>query len=246
MSAAMGIETDGSSPQAAAPQRRFQIVDVMILVAATAMGWGGMLAISRAAKRSPYDWFGVLVGQEPWHDLLADSGKITVLALLTMPLVGMVTLALLPIRLLGTRPRFRRPARQPGLMASCAAGLAMALIGLQMVGMLLAAVAFADDDVSWEEIAAISAWLLEEEMVTHVTWCGGFAVLVSWTILVIGRQWRVERSWVDRIGRFIGVCWILAAFSVACGDAVIEADFERYARLHPEERLPAASDIVPQ
>jgi hypothetical protein len=407
MCAAMGIETDGSSPRAAAPRRRFQLADAMILLAATAMGFGVMLSIARVAKRSPYDWFAELISQKPWYDLVAGSGKFTVLALLTMPLVMMVTLALLPIWLVGTRRRFRQLARRPGLMASCASSLAMvflalpvlvgalavgvrwdgllrlladeqavlsatiygglavlvswltlfvggrwrseatwldrlgramglywmmaafavwtalslldlstthcgfgelairnlsdtsvaavgrkilqvamitmppvalatlglvpirlvgtrprirrlarqpglialfasgramALIGLQLVVTLLAVVAFTHERLSWEEISALPAWLLDEETVTRVTKCGGFAVLVSWTTLVVGRQWRVERSWGDRLGRVVGFCWILAAFAVASVDILMQTDYERYVHLHPEIKLPAPSD----
>jgi hypothetical protein len=409
MCAAIGIERDGSSPRAAAPRRRFQIADAMILVAATAMGCGLMLSIARMAKRSPYDWFAELISQEPWYDLVADSGKITALALLTMPLVVMVTLALLPIwlvgtrlrfrrlarrpglmascasslamvflalpvlvgalaggvrcdglsrllaleegilsatifgglavlvswmtlvvggrwrseatwldrlgramglywimaafavwaaqylldistthcgfgelairnlsdtpvaavgrkiqqvavitmppvalaslvllaiRLVGTRPRFRRLARQPGLMALCASGLVMALIGLQLLVTLLAVAAFVDDGVSWEDISALPSWLLDEQMVMLTTRCGGFAVLVSWTTLVVGRRWCVERSWGDRLGRVLGFCWILAAFAVASVEVLMKTDYERYVHLHPETRLPVPSDPV--
>ncbi len=33
-------------------------------------------------------------------------------------------------------------------------------------------------------------------------------VLVSWTLLVLQRQWRCDRSWIDRAGRVLGVAWI--------------------------------------
>jgi hypothetical protein len=131
--AAMGIETDGSHRRAATPRRRFRLADAMILMAATAIGCAATLSIARVAKRSPYERFAELIGQAPWYDLWADSEKIIDLALLTMPLVAMVTLALLPIRLVGTRPRFRQIARQPGLMASGASALALAFIALPIL-----------------------------------------------------------------------------------------------------------------
>jgi hypothetical protein len=36
----------------------------------------------------------------------------------------------------------------------------------------------------------------------------GLAVLISWLILQLGGRWRSEASWVDRLGRAIGVAWI--------------------------------------
>ena len=155
----------------------------------------------------------------------AVGRKLLHVAMITMPSVALATLVLLPIRLVGARPRFRRLARQPGLMALCASGLAMALIGLQLIVTLLAVVAFADDGASWEDISALPAWLLDEQVVTRATRCGGFAVLVSWTTLVVGRQWRVERSWGDRAGRVLGFCWILAAFAIASVDVLMQTDY---------------------
>jgi hypothetical protein len=166
--------------------------------------------------------------------LAAAIGQKTLhVATVLMPLVGMVTLALLPIRLIGPRPRFRRMARRPGLVASCASGAALALIGFQVVLMVLAAVFLADDGVSWQEISSIPAWLLDEEMVTGVTRCAGFVVLVSWMTLFIGRQWRAEPEWTDRLGRAMGSCWIMAAFAVAIGDVLIQTDYLRHSRFHP-------------
>ena len=49
----------------------------------------------------------------------AISQKIVDLATLTVPLVATVTLVLIPIPLVCNRSRFRRLARQPGLMALC-------------------------------------------------------------------------------------------------------------------------------
>jgi hypothetical protein len=33
-------------------------------------------------------------------------------------------------------------------------------------------------------------------------------VLIAWVVLAISRQWQAERSWIDRIGRLIGVLWL--------------------------------------
>ena len=91
----------------------------MVLVAAAALGCGVMSATASVAKSSPYDWFSDLIRLEAWSDVLAISGKIPLVALLTMPLVAALSPALILIRLTGPRQRFRRLVRQPGLMASC-------------------------------------------------------------------------------------------------------------------------------
>jgi hypothetical protein len=35
------------------------------------------------------------------------------------------------------------------------------------------------------------------------------AVALSWILLALGRQWRAEPSWIDRMGRAFGAVWIL-------------------------------------
>jgi hypothetical protein len=163
----------------------------------------------------------------------AIGQKIVDLATVTMPLVALVTLVLIPIPLVCNRSRFRRLARRPGLMALCASGVAMALIGLPLVVIVLQDFAFADEGIGWEEIWAIPAWLIEEDRVTPITSCGGIAVLVSWITLMVGRQWRAKPTWADRVGRALGFCWILAAFAVAISNVLIQTDLERNRRLHP-------------
>ena len=113
----------------------------------------------------------------------------------------------------------------------------MALIGLQLVVIVLLDFAFADEGIGWEEISAIPAWLIEEDRVAPLTSCGGIAVLVSWITLLAGRQWRPRPTWADRLGRALGFCWILAAFALASNSVLIQTDHERYRRLHPETKM---------
>ncbi len=140
------------------------------------------------------------------------------LSSLTTPLIAGTTLALIPIRLLGPRTRWRRLARQPGLLATGAAGLAMAVVGLPIA---IAAAAFG---AGWKENLE---WLFDEENVTLVTKFGGLAVSESWMTLLVGRRWRAESSWVDRLGRAIGVCWIVAGLAMATGSVLIQTEWLR-------------------
>jgi hypothetical protein len=177
MCAAMGIAMDGSGRRASTSRRRFGLRDAMIFVAATAIGSGLMLSIARQAKSSPYEWCSELIRPGSWSDPLSYCGRISCLCLLTMPLVAAITLALVPIRLVGPRPRFRGLARQPGLMASCASGVAIAFVGLPVVVGALAA------GVSWDDV---SRMLAAEEQTWSATSDGGLAILVSWMTLSVG------------------------------------------------------------
>ena len=140
--------------------------------------------------------------------------KILDIVTLFMPFVAMVTLALIPIRLIAGWPRFRGLVRESGMVASCAAAVAIVLGGLQTVLKGLA----------WGEVSPIPGLLLGEEAVLRVSTTAGLAVLVSWTTLFVGGQWRAQPMWADRLGRTIGFLWILAAFAVAIGNALIASN----------------------
>ena len=134
----------------------------------------------------------------------------------TMPFIAGMTLALIPIRLFGPRPRWHRLAHQPGLLASGAAGLAMAIVGLPAI------VVAAALGAGWMETLA---WLPDEENMALLAKFGGMAVTASWMTLLVGRRWRAESSWVDRLGRAIGVCWIVAGLAVATSEVLIETGY---------------------
>ena len=125
---------------------------------------------------------------------------------LMIPLAAMWTLALIPMRLLGPRPRFRRLARQPGLVAAGAASATFALIALVALVALLEAEMGAS--TAFDSVLDIAAYL--------VPMLVGWTVAVAWMTLLIGRRWRAESSWIDRLGRIAGVFWIVVGFAVTC------------------------------
>ncbi len=45
----------------------------------------------------------------------------------------------------------------------------------------------------------------------------GFAVAASWLVLIVGRRWRPEPSWIDRCGRAVGAYWIMLVPIVRIG-----------------------------
>ncbi|MGC8641194.1 MAG: hypothetical protein ACP5XB_15110 [Isosphaeraceae bacterium] len=143
-------------------------------------------------------------------------GKLLELATERMPLLAaIVSLALVPAYLVGSRPRIRRLARRPGFVASCATGLAIALFGLRIVVTLLAPVAFSDDAVSWVDFSEIPPWLFNEENLRPLITCAGLAVLASWMTLLVSGTWRARADWRDRLGWALGICWIVAFLVVA-------------------------------
>jgi hypothetical protein len=43
----------------------------------------------------------------------------------------------------------------------------------------------------------------------------GCTVAAIWLLLVLSGRWRPERSWIDRLGRLLGVVWIAVAIAVS-------------------------------
>jgi len=193
----------------ATSRRRFRLIDAMILVAATATALGVVEWVS-CASDGELSWSALL---EEWRSIeqsatdgkgfdleaVADWGSI--LALLTLPLAVSWTAALTFIRLLGPRPPLSRVARQPGLAATGAATLALLFVGLHGIGVSLT--------FGWE--AALELILLQGSFLLAMT-SPGPAVAAAWLVLAVTRRWKAERSWIDRLGRAVGVCWVVAAF----------------------------------
>jgi hypothetical protein len=40
------------------------------------------------------------------------------------------------------------------------------------------------------------------------------AVFGTWSLLIFNRRWRPEQSWIDRVGRCLGIYWLAAGLVV--------------------------------
>jgi hypothetical protein len=177
------------------PRRRFTLLDTMILVAATAAGYAVV------------QWSSPLIVGEPILDVLREMSSlgeigttVALLSLIAMPVIASWSLALIPLRLIGPRPRWRRLARQPGLVAALAVATTVGF--LAMVWTVAAFVV---------GLGILSGFV--ELVIPMLPISLGLAVLVSWLTLIAGRRWRPEPSWVDRLGRALGISWILLAIA---------------------------------
>jgi hypothetical protein len=43
----------------------------------------------------------------------------------------------------------------------------------------------------------------------------GFTVAAIWLLLALSGRWRPERSWIDRLGRLLGLVWMACAIAVS-------------------------------
>ena len=163
--------------------RRMSILDAMILAAAFAPGF--VLAKSWLGAVSPMP---LLVSP-----LSAGVGAASWVAL-------WLTLAFIPIRLSRPRPSLRRIARQPGLQACAAVGVALLIYVLAAGYYLLP---------PWRVRNGLGFNFLGSVQPMHLA---GPAVATAWIALALSGGWRSERSWIDRCGRSLGSIWIIAYF----------------------------------
>ena len=90
-------------------------------------------------------------------------------------------------------------------MASCASLTTVAFVALPVVVGSLAAGAGS---------GYRSNALFDQAQVCSATMFGGLGVLMAWLTLLVCGRWHAERSWVDRLGRAMGLYWIVAAFAL--------------------------------
>jgi hypothetical protein len=176
--------------------RDFQLLDAMILIAATAVGF----AVTKLYdERTGYH----LISPAPDdHNELDVSTYLSWGLRLMTPTVGMWTLAFAVLRLRYPRPRFRRLFRQPG-MAGCATVLIVppVFVGWKILGMMLRA--------EGEFVGQGIGYWLPGTCEESLFWVGSSVVAV-WVNLALSRRCVSEPSWIDRMGRMLACFWIIA------------------------------------
>ena len=186
--------TTRSSPRRPS-SRPFTLGDAMILIAATAVA-GPIIRLIIAQSFAPEaneDFPKLLLG-------LLGSGRFRefgfVMFILALPVAAAWTLALIPLRLKRPRPPWRHLARQPGWVAACSAvpGLVLLSAGVGVLRGWGRSIFYVDN--------------IELSLFTLATSLAGATVLGSWMTLILGRRWRAEPSWLDRLGRALGVYWL--------------------------------------
>jgi hypothetical protein len=181
------------SPAMARPHcRKPTLADLMILVAATAAGLAGSLALNPG-----------------W--IVVDWSSFEFQALKAMPLLTGWALALIAIRLRRPRPRTRRVFRQPGMVACCVVAFTV-LLGIIQVSFMEILDKFRYLSFV-NELFHGSFDLLEMFGYYTASSMGlfkcGFGIVASWIILALAGCWQPESGWIDRSGMLLGGCWIV-------------------------------------
>jgi hypothetical protein len=163
-------------------QRRFTVLDAMVLVATTAVG----LAALRAYQANQFAMFGPLGG--PPGERVA--GVVTILEAWS---VGLLVMAVRP----GPRRwRYRRLARQPGVAALHAAALCLVLVVvLDQAEAIIHPRPGPILNTSYRLVRTAGFWT-------------GPAIGSAWLTLATCGLWRRETHWIGRAGRVLGLAWV--------------------------------------
>ena len=172
-------------------QRRLTLLDAMVLIAMIGTAVASLRGFSVADI--------VRLGVRPRPNLLPVLRHGLVGPLLPCGLAW--TLAVLLLRFRQPRPPRRHLARQPGTVACVAAA---SVAGAGALALLL--VMIAEFYTQTEQVALTDRFVTRfmEAMAPYM----GTGVLVAWMALVLNRTWRPESSWIDGMGRAMGVFWV--------------------------------------
>jgi hypothetical protein len=185
--------------------RRFNLLDAMILIVAAAVG----LALTRFTLHDPNSNSAPPTPTAPTvaptsHSLpaLVELRQIitTVVrsSVSVYPSIMTFTIATLFLRFRQPRPPFRLIFRQPGVVGCSAAVLALMVAILTLTPSTIHSYGYPNFH-GW----LFNVWLL-------VSRGAGMTIAGAWLTLSLGRRWRPEQSWVDRMGRVLSVAWIVA------------------------------------
>jgi hypothetical protein len=177
------------------PKRTFTLLDAMALVAATAIGF--------AWVRSnwyfyDYSW--------PWIDSVPE---------MLGPLLMTWTVAIVGLRLASPRPRIRRLALQPGSAACGAVAFTFLMKSLSYFVDVFAR----NKHIPWGMFRHRFVWV---ELIGNAIIGGPYHYVVTavWGVLFLSRRCRPEPSWLDRIGRVIGLSWLLRALWISANHEI--------------------------
>lgn len=169
--------------------RRFTLPDAIVLLMALAAG----LALVRRIDDSWWldvNCFLVLYRIHALRFTHADISLLTQVLVGFSPLLATWTFALWMLRLVPPRPGPAELFRQPGFVATHAATLTLVL------GTLLVGFGVRRNGTPLLDLA-----------IQHLPIATGLAVVASWLILALTRQWQAEPTWIERFGVLAGLGW---------------------------------------
>ena len=179
-----------------APPRGLSILDVMIMVAATAIGLNGSIYAWQSISSLHNTPLYIFVKSDfihTWYVIFAYYA-------ISIPCLIMWTLALSLLSLRRPRDPIRRLTRQPGIAGCWAASVAL-MINLSAV--FVREAIHSDLDIGIDDIYK----LISFNPVGH-------AILSLWIISILDNRWRPDPNWLDRGGRILSMIWIVETITM--------------------------------
>jgi hypothetical protein len=177
--------------------RRFILYDAIVLVAATGIGlW--LIRHWAPATFAFSNW-------PPLSDRIGVTIAVTSWAFGTWPLAISWTIAVAVLAFRQPRPVVQELARQPGVLACLTACLMFALAGIPNLFVAL--------------IVGFRA--LPEDVLAGLSDKVGYAVATAWLLAFWGGSRRAVPTWIDRLGIFIGIWWVVISVSASVWDMVV-------------------------
>jgi hypothetical protein len=195
--------------------RRFQMTDAIVLIAATACGLAGCRFVKWSTK-SGLDDILLAAKNEP----LLEASRILALALIPIESIMLLswTMAILLLRLRSAHPRRRVLWCQPGFLACVAAVFVFACKGADAVLNHAADISKAGPDLFFQSRNVPSFnFVLNDVLLSLFNFSSRIqvdiseAILLIWLVACAGGRCRPEPSWIDRSGRVLGAIWLCAA-----------------------------------
>ncbi len=182
--------------QPAATRRAPTLADAMVVIAGTAVAC--LLVQTSVGPIDPTNLWDALANSpaSSWTplNLALVLGELGTLVLVPLLAVGSATLAMTVICV--PRPDRFRLVRRPGVMACLQVGLVVGLVACLGLARYLGA----SQPGGVEEIVGYCS--------VFVSGLSGLAVAACWITMAMMGMWRPEASWVDRLGRVLGMAWI--------------------------------------
>jgi hypothetical protein len=171
------------------PLRRFNLIDAMVLIAATAISLA-FVQFQGLPWILAEKWF------PPEDNILRPPEDGDLAAVISSFLVPW-TIALIILRFQRPRPTRRSLFLRPGFVACAIASAMMVFLCLDE---------YRQRVIAYQSFITPSVQYL---VALNYRISISFATAGLWVLMAICGQWRAEASWIDRAGRAVGTLWII-------------------------------------
>lgn len=182
--------------------RRLFISDAIALLCATGVGFSIIRAL--------WDSFLGAYGYRPVSGWTTQAilGRIPFALLVLMPLLTTWTLTVLLLGLRQPRPLLRHLPLQSGFSSCAAALLVVTMVHLRFAARYAIEFTYQGYVIDPAASSCEAFFFIEFAPSTFAVVC---AIVAVWITLAITRLGHAESTWIDRLGRVLGVLWICSA-----------------------------------